>query len=424
MFKGSKKYTKNIATRTVVEIVNKLRKIEDEKTIDENVEKEKRVEGDEIQKKQTKKLMKQDESVLKTLQKKTTQEIRQNQRLQKTKTKKSMKQDKSVFKTPEKKTTQEIRQSPRIKMIEYKKSVTPIKVDDSLVKKESDEKNKPGTCKTTVLPHLLGKTPMRESDWCGFITNCLKMSKMTWDETDRGNYYCGPLLVLLDYEMMVKREKAELKSGDFGTLEWNDVVIENDEESDTDENEDMKLDELVFKAKKNYKKLVNDKMKFGKLIGFSTTKFIESDELKDMKKIFEQEFIYKTQNEDDAKSDRNEDEEKSDENLNEHEIKNQPIMVTPGNLYNDPIVHEIADSIQCILNFDDYDDFENEGDESSEDEHMKKEIKDEKLDEGESYDSEETECDNNILGIEDDEDKKKRSRKKIKKTITEAIFSL
>ncbi|CAH1453145.1 unnamed protein product [Lactuca virosa] len=32
-----------------------------------------------------------------------------------------------------------------------------------------------------------------------------------------------------------------------------------------------------------------------------------------------------------------------------------------------------------------------EGDESSEDEHMKKEIKDEKLDEGESYDSKETE---------------------------------
>ncbi|KAL7588675.1 hypothetical protein Lser_V15G40531 [Lactuca serriola] len=93
------------------------------------------------------------------------------------------------------------------------------------------------------------------------------MSKTTWDETDRGNYYCGPLLVILlaysefmrndknekrqihalyfwNYEMMVKREKTELKSGDFGTLEWNDDVIENDEESDTDENEDMKLDEL------------------------------------------------------------------------------------------------------------------------------------------------------------------------------------
>ncbi|CAI9294174.1 unnamed protein product [Lactuca saligna] len=58
----------------------------------------------------------------------------------------------------------------------------------------------------------------------------------------------------LDYEMMVKREKAELKSGDFGTSEWNDDVKENDEEFDTDENEDMKLDDLVFKAKKNYKK--------------------------------------------------------------------------------------------------------------------------------------------------------------------------
>ncbi|CAH1438692.1 unnamed protein product [Lactuca virosa] len=56
-----------------------------------------------------------------------------------------------------------------------------------------------------------------------------------------------------------------------------------------------------------------------------------------------------------------------------------------------------------------------EGDESSEDEHMKKEIKDEKLDEGESYDSEETECDNNILGIEDDEDKKREVGKRLKK---------
>ncbi|CAH1440865.1 unnamed protein product [Lactuca virosa] len=56
-----------------------------------------------------------------------------------------------------------------------------------------------------------------------------------------------------------------------------------------------------------------------------------------------------------------------------------------------------------------------EGDESSEDEPMKKEIKNEKLDEGESYDSEETECDNSILGIEDDEDKKREVGKRLKK---------
>ncbi|CAH1443986.1 unnamed protein product [Lactuca virosa] len=191
---------------------------------------------------------------------------------------------------------------------------------------------------------------------------------MTWDETDRGNYYCGPLLVLLlaylefmrndknekrqihalhfwDYEMMVKREKAELKSGDFGTLEWNDDVIENDEESDTDENEDMKLDELVFKAKKNYKKLVNDKLKFGKLIEFSTTKFTESDELKDMKKVFEQEFIYKTQNED---------EEKSDENLNEHEIKNQPIMTKRGYVLGRGMVETMQAGLWRQFIFDKY----------------------------------------------------------------------
>ncbi|CAH1417781.1 unnamed protein product [Lactuca virosa] len=396
------------------------------------LKKKKTLEGDKIQKKQTKKLMKQDETVLKRIEKKTTQERRQSPRFQKTKTKKSMKQDKSVFKhlkrkqLKEKKTNEaeikiKILKTKTLKVVKEKKAKVPINPNDRVslrtrmspkkfydivkslnkeqkkktvremrlgsllriatngisgklarfivnsfnpsdmkmhlpnakidvtptlvhdllriplggkdiyntdqyegkelmdwkqqynfkamrpsdleerIKESSDsgiifrtnflllfvnticEQNKPGTCKTTVLPHLLGKTPMREIDWCGFITNCLKMSKTTWDETDRGNYYCGPLLVLLlaylefmrndknekrqihalhfwDYDMMLKREKVDLKSGDFGTLEWNDDVIENNEESDTDENEDMKLDELVFKAKKNYKKLVNDKI--------------------------------------------------------------------------------------------------------------------------------------------------------------------
>lgn len=65
------------------------------------------------------------------------------------------------------------------------------------------EQNKPGTCKTIVLPHLLGKTLMREIYWCGFITNCLKTSKITWDETDRENYYCGPLLLLLVRKILI-----------------------------------------------------------------------------------------------------------------------------------------------------------------------------------------------------------------------------
>lgn len=42
--------------------------------------------------------------------------------------------------------------------------------------------------------------------------------------------------------MMIKNGNVELKSGGFGTLEWNDDVTEIDEESDADENEDMKLD--------------------------------------------------------------------------------------------------------------------------------------------------------------------------------------
>ncbi|CAH1435788.1 unnamed protein product [Lactuca virosa] len=254
------------------------------------------------------------------------------------------------------------------------------------------------------------------------------MSKTTWDETDRGNYYCGTLVLLLaylefmrndksekrqihalhfwDYEMMVKREKVELKSGDFGTLEWNDDVIENDEESDTDENEDMKLDELVFKAKKNYKKLVNDKMKFGKLIEFSTTKFTESDELKDMKKVFEQEFIYKSKNEDEP-NEMNEDDAKSDEN-EDGEMDANKVDGNKGDIHKDTDVETTPTRIkiknQPIM----------EGDESSEDEQEKKERKDEKLDEEESYDSEEIECNNNILGIEDHQEGKRDVGKRLK----------
>ncbi|CAH1422006.1 unnamed protein product [Lactuca virosa] len=85
-------------------------------------------------------------------------------------------------------------------------------------------------------------------------------------------------------------------------------------------------------------------MKFEKLIEFSTTKFTESDELKDMKKVFEQEFNYKSQNEDeknvmnedDGKSDDNEDEEKRDENLIEHEIPEDGERdVNKGDIYKD-----------------------------------------------------------------------------------------
>ncbi|CAH1430765.1 unnamed protein product [Lactuca virosa] len=56
-----------------------------------------------------------------------------------------------------------------------------------------------------------------------------------------------------------------------------------------------------------------------------------------------------------------------------------------------------------------------EGDESSEDEQEKKERKDENFDEEESYDSEETECDNNILGIEDHHVGRRDVGKRLKK---------
>lgn len=58
------------------------------------------------------------------------------------------------------------------------------------------EIHKLGTCKLTILPHLFGET-IKDIDWCGHILNCLRVCKHNWDETDRGDYFCGPLIVLL-----------------------------------------------------------------------------------------------------------------------------------------------------------------------------------------------------------------------------------
>ena len=55
------------------------------------------------------------------------------------------------------------------------------------------------------------------------------------------------------------------------------------------------LQELVSKVNQEYKKLLNDKINFGKLIEFSTTKFTENEELKEIKRLFEEEFNQKSE---------------------------------------------------------------------------------------------------------------------------------
>ncbi|CAH1433255.1 unnamed protein product [Lactuca virosa] len=141
-FEGSKKYTKNIARRTVEKIVKKLRKTEDEKTHDENIEKGKTLVSEKIQKKQTKKLMKQDEPVLKTPEKKTIQEMRQRPIPQNKQTKKLMKQDKFVLKTPGKKTTQECDELKEMKQVFEKEfNYKSKKEDETNVMNENEEKH-------------------------------------------------------------------------------------------------------------------------------------------------------------------------------------------------------------------------------------------------------------------------------------------
>ena len=143
---------------------------------------------------------------------------------------------------------------------------------------------------------------------------------------------------------------------------------------------------------------MKDKERFAKMIKFSTDKFKDDDELKEMKRLFEEGFNQKRDDEDEPKtlnkpgekkdgdeSDRdkdlnqpkkpedkrdptNEDKEESFgnkdkvENVNQNkeatnektqeetEYELQCSYVTPGSTYTNPLVHEVADSAQCFLN--------------------------------------------------------------------------
>ncbi|KAL4586006.1 hypothetical protein LXL04_010636 [Taraxacum kok-saghyz] len=180
------------------------------------------------------------------------------------------------------------------------------------------ELNKNGSCKTNALPHLLSVVQTKDINWCAYVVNCLKVSKTTWDDKDKDDYFCGPLLVLLlaylqfmrnlktaprqtptlhlwDLGTMIQRERAEIKHGEFGTLDWEDEDMQSDNEPQTDEIKALQLNELVSKVNQEYKKLLNDKIKIGKLIEFSTTKFNENEELKEIKRLFEEEFNQKSE---------------------------------------------------------------------------------------------------------------------------------
>ncbi|KAL4579734.1 hypothetical protein LXL04_015898 [Taraxacum kok-saghyz] len=87
------------------------------------------------------------------------------------------------------------------------------------------ELNKNGSCKTSALPHLLSVVQTKAINWCAYVVNCLKVSKTTWDDNDKDDYFCGPLLfLLLAYLQFMRnlkntpRQTPALHLWDLGTM--------------------------------------------------------------------------------------------------------------------------------------------------------------------------------------------------------------
>ncbi|KAI3689744.1 hypothetical protein L2E82_47711 [Cichorium intybus] len=198
--------------------------------------------------------------------------------------------------------TKATRQSPRINDIFSSKQPTPIEIDTSLPKKTRKKIIAKKKRKQTSKPEKKEKTAR-------------KKRRHQWDETDRDDYFCGPLPVLLlaylEFMTSLKKEKIEIKG--LSVNYWDvkkmkrkedevilkrsfvDVDIQDDcsesEEETTDEDECMTVEELLSNIQKKYKKLVDDKVKLGNFISSSLIKFPKNNEIIKMKKLFEEQFV-------------------------------------------------------------------------------------------------------------------------------------
>lgn len=54
-----------------------------------------------------------------------------------------------------------------------------------------------GTCSNTILNHIMDDVQVESLDWCGFIIDCLRVSKVNWKRENPGCFYVGPVTFLV-----------------------------------------------------------------------------------------------------------------------------------------------------------------------------------------------------------------------------------
>lgn len=59
------------------------------------------------------------------------------------------------------------------------------------------EGNKLGSCNLKFLPFITKDVQIQSLDWCGYIYDCLKVSKVKWNRGANGRFYSGPLTILM-----------------------------------------------------------------------------------------------------------------------------------------------------------------------------------------------------------------------------------
>ncbi|CAH1415983.1 unnamed protein product [Lactuca virosa] len=162
-----------------------------------------------------------------------------------------------------------------------------------------NEKTETGTCKNILLPHLYEALPLKDVDWCAHIIDCLKVCKLHWDEKDRTDNFCGPLLLAYldfmknlkkdsikrlehpihywDIDKMSKRERAEILSGSFGNVDVDENIPDFNEDSDSGDEDDMSVEGKKDDEKYNIEDDENDDEDEGN----------NSEEIKDDQRNFE-----------------------------------------------------------------------------------------------------------------------------------------
>ena len=55
-----------------------------------------------------------------------------------------------------------------------------------------------GQCRPSlIVPYITEETKIDKIDWCKYVLDCLKISKVGWKKDDKNSYYAGPLTALI-----------------------------------------------------------------------------------------------------------------------------------------------------------------------------------------------------------------------------------